>query len=126
MNTCIQVAVKGEYTVQVRIYSYSNPTESCVICIGPEGQTDPSPRCCDTEDRECIGLEAHCDTFYRYCLRPLGTTGTSGCSGGKISTINENDAPIDFSNRTVLGLRNPFILPGLGAKWKVSNILVSL
>ena len=64
-----------------------------------------------------------CDTFFTYCLRPLNTTGfdCGSSSGSEIqSGVNENDAAVNFSQSTVLGLSNPINLPGLTNDWNVS------
>ena len=103
--------IEGLYILQVQLLDYNNPTQQAVV----SGQF----ACCDG----CIGtFRRRCDTFFIFCLRPLDTTGL-GCgssSGSEIqSGVNVNDADIDYSGSTVLGLNNPLNLPGLTNDWNV-------
>ena len=38
------------------------------------------------------------------------------------SEVNQNDAAIDFSQSTILGLSNPVVIPGLTNDWNVSYL----
>ena len=70
----------------------------------------------------CSGRE-HCDSYFVYCLRPLGEV-RLGCLDNERRTTsqsNEDDkSNIDFSLSTVLGLSNPQNLSGLGDAYEVS------
>ena len=102
---CMAMAT-GDYIVEVRTHNYSNP-----------GSLLANGRCCDSPLTPCTFHG--CDNHFYYCLRSLGSTG-AGCSGGKSSNININDAPLNFSQDRVLGLPNPLPLPGLTREWHVS------
>ena len=41
------------------------------------------------------------------------------------SDVNVNDADIDFSQSTVLGLNNPLNLPGLTNDWNMSVLIIN-
>ena len=117
----------GLYFLEVMLYGYRNPTGTCEDCV--IGQTHG---CCDRHNTtECSNFL--CDTYFDYCLRPLGSKeeGAGGCSySGYIvtPTFNRNDGFINFSQSTVLGLDNPLILPGLTNDWNVSltNNLITI
>ena len=88
-------------------------------------QTPDPHGCCDRHNTtECSDFL--CDTYFDYCLRPLGSKeeGAGGCSysGYVVSTSNRNDGFVNFSRSTVtvLGLDNPLILPGLTNNWNVN------
>ena len=128
ITACIQVCmVDGLYVLQVRMISYSNPTGGCHECSDNHG-------CCDglnsTTDSVCSG-EQRCDSYFVYCLRVRYSSG-SGCgsyNATRRSLTNLNDAAVDFSQSTVLGLENPLTLPGLTNAWDVSvlmNHIISL
>ena len=117
--TQVCVLVQGRYLVEVRLNGYSNPTGKCnsQACFTDSGQT-----CCDSDDtNNCRGRE-RCDSYFIYCLRPLGEVDL-GCTGNgtrAVSQYNEDDkTDIDFSHSTVLGLSNPQNLSGLGDAYKV-------
>jgi hypothetical protein len=120
--------VKGLYILQLQLIGYVNPTQQritgCNIndfqCFGT---------CCDAGTGACTNGDRRCDTFFTYCLRPLGTTefGCGSSSGSVIqSDVNENDAAVNFSQSTVLGLTNPINLPGLTNAWNVSVLVVCI
>ena len=75
--------------------------------------------CCEPVGRTSDCVDPGCDSYFYYCLRSVGTTGP-GCSGGRTSQVNLNDAALDFSQAMVLGLPNPLPLPGLTREWNVS------
>jgi hypothetical protein len=59
-------------------------------------------------------------------LRPLGEVDRVGCLDNEtrdVSSINEDDGYIDFSQSKVLGLSNPQNLSGLKDAYEVSYIL---
>jgi hypothetical protein len=64
-----------------------------------------------------------CDSYFIYCLRPLGTVEV-GCFNDEAratSLSNRDDGPgIDFSQSRVLGLSNPQSFSGLGDAYEVS------
>ena len=106
------ISVRADYVVEVHVQSYSNPTNRAV---GQEGD------CCDPvpgADSTCSRNE-RCDSYFIFCLRPLNTT-QRGCDAHNItSEVAENNASIDFTNSTFLGITNPFHLNASGP-WQVS------
>ena len=115
--------VEGRYVVEVRLNGYTNPSGKCNSrnCFpGMNRQT-----CCDSDNTDkCMGRE-RCDSYFVYCLRPLGTIDL-GCPNNEmraISLSNEDDGPgIDFSLSEVLGLSNPQNFPGSGNAYEVSYL----
>ena len=80
--------------------------------------------CCDGFDSGSFDCY-RCDSFFTYCLRNVDTL-TAGCPEDvniMRSGVNPDDAPIDFSQNTVLGLDNPLVFQGLSDNWNVSIIL---
>ena len=116
--------VKGLYVLQLQLLGYSNPTQERFFCNndGCRIDLDFGP-CCDGGSGPCTNGDRRCDSFFIFCLRPLDTPGFD-CdpnSGSEIqSDVNENDAAVNFSQSTVLGLSNPINLPGLTNDWNVS------
>ena len=114
--------MEGLYILQAQLLDYDNPNQLSVHC-NVFCQVD----CCDgMQMQDCVSGNRRCDTFFTFCLRPLGTTGR-GCdspsSGSEIqSEVNQNDAAIDFSQSTILGLSNPIVIPGLTNDWNVSYL----
>jgi hypothetical protein len=108
--------------LEVRLYGYSNPTGTCQGCVSVQTSEHG---CCDRFNTTECSSGLLCDTYFDYCLRPLGSEeeggGGGGCSysGYVISTTNRDDRFVDFSPSTVLGLDNPLILPGLTSDWNV-------
>lgn len=101
----------GDYIVEVRTLDYSNSANRVL-----EGNN-----CCDPPPSNSTNC-GKCDTFFFYCLKRVG--GTEDCNNGQGSTgIAWDDAPIDFTQDTVLGLPNPLLLPGLTSKWKVKTCI---
>ena len=107
--------MSGEYTVEIRLRNYTNPSDRLA-----------NGECCDLNitlgDGSCS--LSGCDSYFHYCLRALGSTG-SGCTaaGRRVSAVNYNNAPLNFSKPRVLGLPNPLPLrvPGLTGEWNVSS-----
>ena len=120
--------VCGHYIVQVRVNGYSNPTGKCY----DQNSCDSSPNsthCCDGACSSNSSCEEQSDSYFIYCLRPLGTERRLGYHPNEIrtnSSVNENDGDIDFSDSIVLGLSNPLYLTGLDTAYKVSKSMVSL
>ena len=119
--------VEGRYVVEVRLNGYTNPTGKCNsdVCFTVDRQHQ---FCCDSRRRstnECTEDREHCDSYFVYCLRPLGTV-ELGCFDNEtraVSATNKDDGPgIDFSLSEVLGLSNPQNLPGLGNAYEVSYL----
>ena len=108
----MQVAVYGDYELEVLVQRYQNPSRG--------GQTVPEGSCCD------IDCGDPCDNRFTFCMRPLGTsrTNTGFCPLGTI--IPEFTAGDDelFTAGDFLGLPNPLIFNGSTA-WPVSTIVVS-
>ena len=122
MITQVCVLVEGRYLVEVRLNGYSNPTGKCGHgrC---QTNTPGEFYCCDGfATSTCSGWE-RCDSYFVYCLRPLGKTDL-GCLANEhraVSRSNQDDiSNIDFSLSTVLGLSNPQNLSGLGDGYEVS------
>ena len=106
--------------MEVRLFGYDNPTQRCQDCR--TGGEFANPGCCDFHDRTiCMGLE-RCDSYFFYCLRPIGSTGRN-CSyfGNLISASIDDDGFINFNQSSVLGLENPLELPGLTDIYAVSQ-----
>ena len=115
----MQVCV-GLYVVEVQLFGYDNPTGRCYDqqeCIINDGQH----RCCDARRvNDCTAFR-RCDSYFIYCLRPLGSDGV-GCSGyrNRTSLVNWDDDnldAVDFSQSIVLGLENPLTLQGITEKY---------
>ena len=99
--------------VEVHVQSYSNPTNRAV---GQGGE------CCDPlsgGNHSCIETKL-CDSYFIFCLRPLNTSRIQrGCDTPNItSDISDNNASIDFTQPTFLGITNPFYLNASGP-WQV-------
>ncbi len=109
----LSVLVSANYVVQVRMISYIHPSN-----------TRSDGQCCDSEPGNglCSGGE-RCDTYFIYCLMPRASTAI-GCSNATsgftlVSSVSPDGADIDFSQPTVLGLPNPFLLTGISTAWEV-------
>ncbi len=106
----------GDYDIIVRIYNYTNPTNT--------GQRRGPSNCCD-RDRQAGGVcstSRRCDNIFTFCVKMLGDSadGTSSCMSDLMtSETNDNDAPIDFTMSTWLGLDNPLRLTGITTAWQV-------
>ena len=118
----LQVYVLGEYFLQVRIHSYTNPSSSCALCNqnaccdpsnGPRGPPAGPP------GPSCTGSSL-CDTFFTYCVQPLNLT--TRCIPQVISATAWNGGPTaSFSLQPkVLSLPNPLLLPGVSRQWEVN------
>ena len=113
--------VEGRYLVEVRLNGYTNPTGKCNSqnCFNDHG----NQLCCDSRNTKNCQSWEHCDSYFVYCLRPLGEINLR-CTVNEtraVSLYNEDDkSDIDFSQNTVLGLSNPQNLSGLGDAYKVS------
>ena len=108
--------------MEVRVFGYNNPTQTCQDCQHAGQFSDPS--CCDsinTKSRGTCTDSDRCDSFFYYCLRTIGGVGRN-CSyfGSRTSTVNMNDLQIDFNQSTVLDLANPLQLQGLTDTYAVS------
>ena len=122
--TQVCVVVEGRYLVEVRLNGYSNPTGKCGhVKHRCQTNTPGEFYCCDSYDTTCSGNE-RCDSFFFYCLRPLGED-RLGCLDNETraeSSSNENDRPINFSRSRVLGLDNPQKFSGLRNAYKVRQV----
>lgn len=120
-----QLLLRAEYILNITLQSYSS-NGRCAECREEE---DEGNGCCDDfESRSCgtAGVSSRrCDTYFLYCLLPINTnTATYGrnpvpCTVIAQSESTVNDAPIDFSQSTVLGLSNPLIFSGISSTWEV-------
>ena len=116
------VLVEGHYFVEVRLNGYTNPSGKCNSkdCFPDAHQQT----CCDSDDTDKCTNRERCDSYFVYCLRPLGTVGL-GCFDDEataVSHANKDDGHIDFSQSEVLGLSNPQNFPGLGNAYEVSYL----
>lgn len=117
--------VEGLYILQVQLRDYDNPNQQCFSCTDQPFQ-QCSSECCDAGEGNCTSGERRCDTFFTFCLKPLGNT-ELGCDSSNSrssmveSNVNQNDKAIDFSQGSFLGLYNPVNLSGLTNNWNVSR-----
>lgn len=128
LSVCVYIIVisqlalaEGLYVLQTQIHSFVNPDQESLHC----NQSGCSVACCDNGPGACGVGERRCDTFFIFCLRPFNTEGFAigGCgSSGSVmqSNVNMDDASLDFSQSSFLGLSNPVRLPGLTNDWNVS------
>lgn len=121
------VLVEGLYQLEVTVFGYNNPTGRCQDCRGGDDDDDDDNGnfrgCCDNfESSSCSGSSL-CDSYFVYCLRTMGSTGR-GCSyfGNRISNVNGDDSPLNFSQSMVLGLENPIVLQGLTSTYTVMHL----
>ncbi len=103
------------------MHSYLNPESRCAACT--RSLVNPIYSCCDNPVNTgvCSGEEL-CDTFFRYCLRPLGETGVQCPQNEFIDTMyfrSNTDALFDIGDN-IFGSANPFVLSG--ANWRVSSV----
>ena len=107
-----QLLVGGDYTLSVTMTSYSS-NGRCSEC-----NDESRYGCCDNwESTSCgsVGSSRRCDTYFQYCLLDPGTAFSLPITcniRAQSPQANSNDAAIDFSQSTVLGLSNPLILSG--------------
>ena len=123
MQVC--VLVQGRHLLEVRLNGYENRDGKCIDC--PRDQSDTIHSCCDDFRRfsDCDG-NRQCDSYFIFCLRPFGSRRViydcqTFYNDTKMTSVNRDDGPIDFTNEVVLGLENPFLLPGLTEEYEVSN-----
>ncbi len=109
----------GDYVIIVRIYDYSNPSNTGVY-RGPDN-------CCDDNRQSggvCDTTNGRCDNRFTFCMKTLGDSadGTTSCMSEVLMTsvTNFNDAPINFTAPTWLGLDNPLRLNGISIAWQVT------
>lgn len=123
------VNTQGRYVVKVRVHGYDNPTNKCPVCKDSE---DLLPGCCDNSfNVGSCSEEERCDNGFFYCLKDYNSPPDSDpkqptlcgfhTSDGQISHQNTDGTPIDFAADMVLGIPNPFQLPGITPKWMVCN-----
>ena len=115
------VLTQGQYVIEIGFFGYNNPTGRCAECPIPAGQTLRS--CCDDFVSTTCTDAARCDSFFYFCLRALGDRRTTnGCTypGSNVTFANTDDASLSSTTiRSVLGLDNPFQLPGLTTDYNV-------
>ena len=97
------------------ISSYTNPLQARILCSSCDDTV-----CCDGHDG--LGGCLRCDSFFTYCLKNVDTRTDDFPEDGTtmMSDVNPDDASIDFSQNTVLGLNNPIVFQGLNDTWNVS------
>ena len=117
--------MRGRYVVEVDLFGYNNPTQTCQDCRSGGQFADPG--CCDGHDRDICTDGERCDSYFIYCLRIIGSSGRN-CTyfGTRISTANSNDASINFNQSSVLGLENPLQMQGLIDTYTVSLVMYNL
>ena len=126
INLIMQICehVQGLYLLEVTLNGYENRDGRCIDC--PQRSIIHS--CYDDfgrfDDWNLSYLA--CDSYFVFCLRIFNTRwGRFNCQenykGTRVTSANINDAPLDYTNKTVLGLENPFLLPGLTEDYKVSS-----
>ena len=107
----------GDYVIIVRIYDYSNPSNTGVD-RGPDN-------CCDDNRQNgvCSGNGRKCDNRFTFCMKTLGDSadGTTSCMSEVLMSTetNRDDASIDFTAPSWLGLSNPLRLNGISTAWQV-------
>ena len=86
--------------------------------------------CCDDFRRldDCNHPDRACDSYFIFCLRTFGTQREryncqENYKGTRVTSANINDGVLDYTNKTVFGLENPFLLPGLTEDYKVSSYM---
>ena len=130
MQVC--VLVQGRYVLQVRLNGYVGQEGNCIGCplLDPPGPGRRTRSCCDDHEHfnNCDHDDRQCDIYFIFCLRPFGSQrGRYDCqtfyNDTRVTSVNNNDGPVDFTNEMVLDLENPFLLPGLTEKYEVSNYL---
>lgn len=131
MQSLSAVDAQSGYNVKLRLSNYSNPRQLRPFCGGGTCYSNLYYCCdggtgigvsCPTEGADL--LENRCDTFFVYCLRNTNTTIGAGCSNSEerlLSNVSQNDASLNFSQSTVLGLENPLTFQGLTNYWNVNN-----
>ena len=107
--------VAGDYVLEVNVLSYSNPTNRRASSGG----------CCDGTGN-CNTGGHRCDTYFRFCLRPVYTHSTSReCETTALTSSHvQDDGFIDFTQPTFLGLDNPLLLSGLITAWQVKLFIL--
>ena len=123
MQVC--VLVQGRYLLEVRLNGYENQEGKCVGC--PRDQSATTHSCCDDFRRfsNCVG-DRRCDSYFIFCLRPFGSERQRyDCrtlyNDTRVTSVNRDDGPINFTSEMVLDLENPFLLPGLTEEYEVNN-----
>ena len=107
--TQVCVVVGGRYLMEVRVNGYSNPTGKYGH-VRDHCQTDTPGEfyCCDSFRTTCSG-EDWCNSYFVYCLRPLGEVMGLGClaRASTVSSINRNDnESIDISHSSTVSSIN--------------------
>ena len=120
-----QVCVDADYRLEIRVFSYNNPTHRCARC-------GPQQPCCDGNRTESCSGPEQCDNYFVFCLRPLGTSGFDNqfCPLGRYSTalnsvLNDQDSFVfEEGEQTLLHLSNPLVFTG--PRWLVSRFLAPI
>ena len=124
MQVC--VLVQGRYQLEVRLNRYVNQEGKCIGRC-PRDPSNTTHSCCDDFRRfSNCGGDRRCDSYFFFCLRPFGSERQrydcqSFYNDTKMTSVNDDDRPIDFTSEMVLGLENPFLLPGLTEEYEVGD-----
>ena len=122
--------VQGLYLLEVRLNGYENPDGKCIDPNCPLRMNTHS--CCDNFGKfgDCNRPDRACDSYFIFCLRTFGTQREilynycqENYNGTRLTSVNVNDGLLNYTNKTVLGLENPFLLPGLTEEYKVSSFM---
>ncbi len=119
MLIALQFCVHGDYVIIARVHSYTNPSNTGVFRV-----SRGASNCCDgtRQNGVCSGWRK-CDNRFTFCVKTLGdlADGTSSCMSEVLMSTETNvdDAPIDFTGSTWLGLDNPLRLNGISTPWQV-------
>ena len=120
--------VQGLYLLEIRLNGYENRDGKCIDPNCPLRMNTHS--CCDDFEAfgDCNLLGRACDSYFIFCLRTFGTEQQiyncqENYNGTRLTSVNKNDGLLDYTNKRVLGLENPFLLPGLIEKYKVSSFM---
>ena len=119
--------VHGLYLLEVRLNGYENRDGKCIGC--PRRMNTDASSCYDDFGRfgDCNHPDRACDSYFIFCLKTFGTwreryNCQQNYEGTRVISVNVNDALLDYTYKTVLGLENPFLLPGLTEEYKVSSL----
>ena len=132
MQICAHV--QGLYLLEVRLNGYENRDGKCVDSRCQLWNMNMHS-CCDDfrKFEDCNLSDCACDSYFIFCLRTFGTVRQEqsyNCQenyqGTIVTSVNVDDGPINFTNKTVLGVENPFLLRGLTEDYNVSNELKSM
>ena len=109
-----QVFVDADYRLEIRVFSYNNPSHRCATCGRQQA-------CCDGSRTESCSGPEQCDNNFIFCLRPLGTSGFNRfderfCPLGSYSATyipqNQDSFTFEEGEVTLNGVPNPLVFTG--------------